>query len=67
MMSHYFYYQLALLALVWLFVSLHLTWPKRGVTAPAAPAAPETMPQAPPLHRAQSVRGPDAKAPLRPV
>ena len=49
MVLHHFYYQLALLALVWLFVILHLTWPKRGVTAPAAPAAPETIP--PKRHR----------------
>ena len=28
MVSHLFYYQLALLALVWLFVMLHVTWPK---------------------------------------
>ena len=31
MVPHLFYYQLALLALVWLFVMLHVTWPKRGV------------------------------------
>ena len=37
MVSHHVYYQLALLVLVWLFVILHLTWHKRGVTAPAAP------------------------------
>jgi hypothetical protein len=44
MVSHHFYYQLALLALVWLLVILHRTWPKRGVTALAAPVAPETLP-----------------------
>src|SRR6266851_10059914 len=44
MVSHHFYSQLALRALVWLFVILHLTWPKRGVTAPAASVAPETLP-----------------------
>ena len=49
MVSHHVYYQRALLALVWLFVILHLTWPKRGVTAPAAPVAPETLP--PKRHR----------------
>jgi len=38
MVSHLFYYQLALLAIVWLFIMVHLTWPKPGVTAPAAPA-----------------------------
>ena len=41
MVSHLFYYQLALLAIVWLFIMVHLTWPKPGVTAPAAPAEPE--------------------------
>ena len=43
MVSHLFYYQLALWALVWLFIMLHLTWPKPGVTAPAAPAEPEPI------------------------
>jgi transposase-like protein/IS1 family transposase len=48
MVSHHFYYQLALLALVWLFVILYLTWLKRGVTAPASPAESETiLPQRP--------------------
>ena len=27
MVSHFFFYQLALIALVWLFVMLHVTWP----------------------------------------
>jgi len=44
MVSHLFYYQLALLALVWLFLMLHVTWPKRGVTPPPASAQPEPMP-----------------------
>ena len=43
MVSHLFFYQLVLLALVWLFVMLHLTWPKRPVTAPATPAQPEPL------------------------
>jgi IS1 family transposase len=43
MISHLFYYQLALLALIWLFVMLHLPRPKRAVTAPAAPALPEPL------------------------
>ena len=43
MVPHLFYYQLALLALVWLFIMLHLTWPRPGVTAPAAPAEPEPI------------------------
>ena len=37
MVSHHFFYQLVLFALIWLFVMLHLTWPKRTVTAPATP------------------------------
>ena len=32
MVSHLFYYQLALFALVWLFIMLHVTWPKQGLT-----------------------------------
>jgi hypothetical protein len=31
MVSHLFYYQLALVALVWLFLMLHVTWRTRGV------------------------------------
>src|SRR5262245_2119307 len=45
MVSHLFYYQLALLAFVWLFLMLHVTWPKRGVTSPPASAQPEPMPR----------------------
>jgi IS1 family transposase len=37
MVSHLFYYQLALWALIWLFVMLHLGWPRRNVTPPPAP------------------------------
>jgi transposase-like protein len=44
MVSHLFYYQLALLALVWLFLMVHVTWPKRGVTSPPASAQPEPLP-----------------------
>ena len=40
MVSHLFYYQLAVLALVWLCIMLHLTWPKRGMITLAAPARP---------------------------
>ena len=65
MVSHLFFYQLALLALVWLFVMLHLAGLSRG--APIAPTADAHHAQAQTLHRAQSVRGPDAQAPLRPV
>ena len=44
MVSHLFYYQLALLALVWLFLMVHVTWPKRGVTSPSASAQPKPLP-----------------------
>src|SRR5499427_8048426 len=37
MVSHLFYYQLALLALIWLFIMLHLSWPGRSVPPPAPP------------------------------
>jgi hypothetical protein len=49
MVSHLFFYQLVLFALLWLFVILHLTWPKRSVTTPAAPAA--LQPLTPHCHR----------------
>ena len=38
MVSHLFYYQLALYALVWLFVMLHVTESKPGPPPPPAPA-----------------------------
>ena len=38
MVSHLFYYQLALCALVWLFVMLHVTGSKPGPPTPPAPA-----------------------------
>jgi IS1 family transposase/transposase-like protein len=42
MVSHLFYYQLALLALIWLFVMLHLGWPRRSATpAPGTPVTPK--------------------------
>jgi hypothetical protein len=40
MVSHLFYYQLALLALIWLFVMLHLGWPRRSAPPPPAPDTP---------------------------
>lgn len=40
MVSHHFFYQLALLAIIWLFVMLHLSWPRRSVTPPFVPATP---------------------------
>src|SRR5262245_19788090 len=41
MVSHRFFYQLALFVLVWLFVILHLTGAKPGVTIPPVPAKPK--------------------------
>jgi hypothetical protein len=43
MVSHHFFSHLVLFALIWLFVILHLSRPKRAVTAPAAPALPEPL------------------------
>src|SRR5215470_18205349 len=43
MVSHHVFSQLVLLALLWLFVILHLAWPKRPVTTPAVPALPEPL------------------------
>jgi hypothetical protein len=40
MVSHLFYYPLALLALIWLFVMLHLSWPRRSAPPTTAPATP---------------------------
>src|SRR5919198_3602861 len=42
MVSHLFYSQLALLALLWLFVLLPLSWPRRSETSPPVPATPIT-------------------------
>jgi IS1 family transposase len=43
MVSHLFYYQLALLAIIWLFVMLHLTGTTPAVPAAAASALPEPL------------------------
>jgi hypothetical protein len=42
MVSPLFYYQLALLASLWLCVMLHLSWPRRSAIPPTAPATPIT-------------------------
>src|SRR5262245_41950255 len=42
MVSHLFYYQLALLALLWLFVMWPLSWPRCSAPPPPAPATPIT-------------------------
>jgi IS1 family transposase len=41
MVSHLFYYQLALLAIIWLFVMLPVTRSKPGLPAPPVPAKPK--------------------------
>jgi IS1 family transposase len=41
MVSHLFYYQLALLAILWLFVMLHLPGATPGLPAPSMPAKPK--------------------------
>src|SRR2546427_3103184 len=43
MVSPLFDYHLVLLALVWLCVIVHLTWPKRAVRALAVPPTPEPL------------------------
>jgi hypothetical protein len=43
MESPLFFSQLVLFALLWLFIILHLLQPKRPVTVPESPAAPEPM------------------------
>jgi IS1 family transposase len=40
MVSPLFFYELGLIALVWLFVMLHLSWPRRSETLPPVPATP---------------------------
>jgi len=40
MVSHLLYYQLALLAILWLLVMLHITWSAPALTTPAVPAQP---------------------------
>src|SRR5712691_5775655 len=41
MVPHHFFYQLAFFVLVWLFVMLHVTWSKPGLTTPPVPAQPK--------------------------
>jgi hypothetical protein len=42
MVSPLVYYSLVLLAIIWLFVMLHLIWPRRSATTTTAPATPIT-------------------------
>src|SRR5215470_9251082 len=50
MVSHLFFYQLVLVALVWLCVMLHWAWPSNP--APVWPATPESLPPRPKRTRA---------------
>ena len=43
MESHLFFSQLVLVALIWLFIILHLPWPQRAVPVPGAPAQPPPL------------------------
>jgi transposase-like protein/IS1 family transposase len=43
MIPHLFYYQLAILGLLWLCVMLHLTWPSRAAVSPQKPVEPEPI------------------------
>jgi hypothetical protein len=49
MVSHHFIYHLVLFALIWLFIILHCTRSKPGMSAPVTPAAP--APRKPTRHR----------------
>jgi hypothetical protein len=55
MVSPLFYYQLALLAIIWLFVLLHLTCPKRSAPPPGPP---RRAPPPPSAERAAAYDGP---------
>ena len=60
MVSHLFYYQLALLALVWLFVMLHVAESQRG--APIPPTATPIKPKSHTIQRAETLSRPDDKS-----
>src|SRR5712691_4600319 len=49
MVSHLFFYQLVLVALVWLCIMLHWVWPSDP--AAVCPTAPEPTPPVPKRHR----------------
>ena len=40
MVPHHFFYHLVLFALLWLFILLPLTWPRRSEPPPPVPATP---------------------------
>jgi IS1 family transposase len=49
MIPHLFYYQLAVLGLLWLCILLHAVWPNRGAVSPQRPVEPK--PITPPRQR----------------
>jgi hypothetical protein len=58
MVSHHVFSPLVLCALIWLFIMLHLTRPKRPVTAPAATVLPEPLkPTQPRSHKPKPFEG----------
>jgi hypothetical protein len=61
MVSHLFYYQLALLALVWLFVMLHVAESRRGTPIP--PTATPIKPKRTRSHEPQPLAGLTHKPP----
>jgi IS1 family transposase len=76
MVSHHLFYQLALLAIIWLFVMLHLTRSKLGLPAPPVPTKPkrkrstepkafEGLTQRPYCARCEHEPEPSAQAPPR--
>ena len=76
MVSHLFYYQRALLAIIWLLVMLHLTGSKPGLPTPPVPAKPKRKRSPEPKafegltkrpHCALCERGPAPLTPLCPV
>ena len=66
MVSHLFYYQLAVLALVWLFVMLHVAGAKPSLPAPPMPAKPKRKRSTEPKPFAGR-RGRDASYPTPPA
>src|SRR4030095_16760098 len=60
MVSHLFFYQLGLIALVWLYLMLHWTWPSDPATCPMPPAP------TPPVPKRQRERRPCAGLTTKP-
>jgi hypothetical protein len=61
MVSYLFYYQLALLASIWLFVMLRLIWPKRGVPTTTASGMLVVKPQRQGIKEPKPFDGPTKK------